>query len=288
MPFRKVSFRYSGSVRTVMSKAVTQSFVGCAVTEGYRACRLIALDHRCGDVYLMTLVHPEDAVSTSSAKAWRRCQEARIMQILQQSQPGDPLAQTQKESSSNGHADCNTATQPPRCPNGYSAKAVTDTVLEERQHSNGHAEVWYLVAKLACLLYFAAVMCFGWLVHASEREPGTAMQTCERVERQPEIEPFRLHRTRDTYMADVQACKDALYAGESYELCLTTALSRRGAPRKALDLYTILRRLSPAPYAAFLSFGDEGPRVRLAPRYQEPSDVYRGPLQCSRTAETTS
>lgn len=65
-------------------------------------------------------------------------------------------------------------------------------------------------------------------------------------------------------MADVQACKDALYAGESYELCLTTALSRRGAPREPLELYTILRRLSPAPYAAFLSFGDEGPQVGLA------------------------
>ncbi len=87
------------------------------------------------------------------------------------------------------------------------------------------------------------------------------MQACGHVATRPKIEPFRLHRTRETYMADVQACKDALYAGESYELCLTTALSRRGPPRKALDLYKILRRVSPAPYAAFLSFGEDGPQV---------------------------
>lgn len=87
------------------------------------------------------------------------------------------------------------------------------------------------------------------------------MQACGHATTPSKIEPFHLHRTREVYMADVQACKDALYAGESYELCLTTALSRRGAPLKALDLYKILRRVSPAPYAAFLSFGQDGPQV---------------------------
>lgn len=73
--------------------------------------------------------------------------------------------------------------------------------------------------------------------------------------------PFRLHRSRATYVADVQTCKDALYEGDSYELCLTTALSRAGPPPDALGLYYTLRRHSPAPYAAFLSFGDGGPQV---------------------------
>lgn len=64
-------------------------------------------------------------------------------------------------------------------------------------------------------------------------------------------------------MADVQACKDALYEGDSYELCLTTALSRSGPLPDALHLYYTLRQHSPAPYAAFLSFGQGGPQVRF-------------------------
>ncbi len=78
-------------------------------------------------------------------------------------------------------------------------------------------------------------------------------------------EPFRLHRSRATYERDVQACKDALYEGESYELCLTTALSCKGPVPDALHLYYTLRQHSPAPYAAFLSFGDGGPQVSTFP-----------------------
>ncbi len=74
---------------------------------------------------------------------------------------------------------------------------------------------------------------------------------------------FRLHRSKATYVADVQACKDALYEGDSYELCLTTALSRSGPLLDPLHLYYTLRRHSPAPYAAFLSFGQGGPQVHF-------------------------
>ena len=48
----------------------------------------------------------------------------------------------------------------------------------------------------------------------------------------------------------------ALYDGESYELCLTTALTAEQHV-KALDLYRSLRRINPAPYAAWLSFSNE-------------------------------
>ena len=61
----------------------------------------------------------------------------------------------------------------------------------------------------------------------------------------------------------MQACKDALYEGNSYELCLTTALSRDGPLPDPLHLYYTLRQHSPAPYAAFLSFGESGPQVTL-------------------------
>ena len=67
--------------------------------------------------------------------------------------------------------------------------------------------------------------------------------------------PFTVRRGRATYLADVAACRAALEAGDSYELCLTTALERSPAavPDPAA-LYRTLRAVNPAPYAAFLDF----------------------------------
>ena len=64
-----------------------------------------------------------------------------------------------------------------------------------------------------------------------------------------------LVRDRRRYVADIAACKRELTAGESYEICITDAawLPAVGDP---LDYYRILRLSNPAPYAAFLRFGD--------------------------------
>ncbi|MGW0824554.1 aminodeoxychorismate synthase component I [Streptomyces sp. NPDC002845] len=67
-------------------------------------------------------------------------------------------------------------------------------------------------------------------------------------------EPW-LVRDRATYLADIEACKRALDAGTSYEVCLTNA-ARLPAPYDPYDFYRVLRRVNPAPYAAFLRFGD--------------------------------
>ncbi|MGW1717224.1 aminodeoxychorismate synthase component I [Streptomyces sp. NPDC002156] len=67
-------------------------------------------------------------------------------------------------------------------------------------------------------------------------------------------EPW-LVRDRDTYLADIDACQRELRAGTSYEVCLTDA-ARMPAPPDAYDYYRVLRRVNPAPYAAFLRFGD--------------------------------
>ena len=76
---------------------------------------------------------------------------------------------------------------------------------------------------------------------------------------------FTVVRGRATYQSDVNACLDAMTAGESYELCLTTALvaeSEADAPLPdALAFYRTLRRVNPAPYGAFLAVGDAGPRI---------------------------
>lgn len=57
------------------------------------------------------------------------------------------------------------------------------------------------------------------------------------------------------YRELVAACREHIAAGDSYELCLTTALTVPG-PVDARAVYHHLRRVSPAPYAAFLGSGE--------------------------------
>lgn len=62
---------------------------------------------------------------------------------------------------------------------------------------------------------------------------------------------FALARSREHYMANVEACKRLLEAGESYEICITNEIAL-AAPRDAFALYRVLRRVNPAPYGAYL------------------------------------
>lgn len=66
---------------------------------------------------------------------------------------------------------------------------------------------------------------------------------------------LRFARRRQRYLADVEECRRRLRAGETYEVCLTNTL-RVEAPPDPLALYRALRRANPAPYAAYLRFGD--------------------------------
>ncbi|WP_037679644.1 aminodeoxychorismate synthase component I [Streptomyces griseus] len=67
-------------------------------------------------------------------------------------------------------------------------------------------------------------------------------------------EPW-LVRDRARYLDDIAACMRELHAGTSYEICLTNA-ARLPAPADSYDFYRALRRVNPAPHAAFLRFGD--------------------------------
>ncbi|CAD7697485.1 unnamed protein product [Ostreobium quekettii] len=72
---------------------------------------------------------------------------------------------------------------------------------------------------------------------------------------------FALVRDRATYMENINACMAALNAGESYEICLTNAYRRGQGGLDPWRLYSVLRKSNPAPYGAWLSFGDGGPQV---------------------------
>jgi len=72
---------------------------------------------------------------------------------------------------------------------------------------------------------------------------------------------LRLARPRERYLEEIAECKRLLGEGETYEVCLTNAVraelggGEAGAP-DPLALYLALRRANPAPFAAYLRFGE--------------------------------
>ena len=68
---------------------------------------------------------------------------------------------------------------------------------------------------------------------------------------------FRLRRPAEGYLEDIGACLECIRAGDTYEVCLTNAFERPAAP-PARALYSALRSMNPAPYAAWLCFGRGG------------------------------
>jgi para-aminobenzoate synthetase len=84
-------------------------------------------------------------------------------------------------------------------------------------------------------------------------EGSTIIQT-----QQPGHADFVLREPEEAYIKNVNACMDALFAGDSYELCLTTELRREvGGRFDGWKLYKTLRSINPAPYAAWMAFGEE-------------------------------
>jgi para-aminobenzoate synthetase len=66
---------------------------------------------------------------------------------------------------------------------------------------------------------------------------------------------FRCGRGREQYLTDIARSQAELAAGESYEVCLTDQISTDASP-DPFDLYRLLRRRNPAPFAAYLKLGE--------------------------------
>jgi para-aminobenzoate synthetase len=94
-------------------------------------------------------------------------------------------------------------------------------------------------------------------------------ETAARLESLPALEPvdlaaiteggrpaeFHLSRSHGQYLDDIQAIKDYLIDGESYEVCLTNKIHTDVSP-EPLPLYRTLRHINPAPFSSYLRFGD--------------------------------
>ncbi len=66
---------------------------------------------------------------------------------------------------------------------------------------------------------------------------------------------FSISRSHEQYLDDIAACQRYLIDGDSYEICLTNKITAHTRP-DPLPLYRTLRRVNPAPFSAFLRFGE--------------------------------
>jgi len=96
----------------------------------------------------------------------------------------------------------------------------------------------------------------GWIEETCLRL--SSLPPLDSVEREPPAEPveFRLSRSHPRYLEDIAECKRRLFAGETYEVCLTNRIAADLPGEDPLGLYRVLRQVNPAPFAAFLRFGD--------------------------------
>ncbi len=89
---------------------------------------------------------------------------------------------------------------------------------------------------------------------SSEAAPAQSVEPPLQTGAGGESVTFSCGRGREQYLTDIQRCQSALAAGESYEVCLTDQISTSASP-DPWELYRVLRRTNPAPFAAYLKLG---------------------------------
>ena len=262
------------------------------------ACRFIATDKQQDDVYVVTLVDCSQQHQVAEAEAWlaRTHSQLRVMaRMHRQHGPsagsgdnsceagGGPVTLCASETAlkpqsrlsadpcsdaagDGAHAAPGTPSKPQRPalavlqPNQHHHRLVLAHTAPEMVPESCPGEVVKPVRLQAALL------------PATQQQPSVcaparpvtapisaATQTQQLAGPDPS---FSLRTPAEQYLKDISACRRALQAGQSYELCLTNAFVRRH-PIDAFHLYLTLRELNPAPYAAWLSFPADDLRVSL-------------------------
>lgn len=88
------------------------------------------------------------------------------------------------------------------------------------------------------------------------REWASALsRTARRVPRRSRLGPLESNYTREEYLRSVGRVLDYIAAGDVFQVNLSQRFAARGDP-DALDLYLRLKSKSPAPFSAFLRWGD--------------------------------
>jgi len=141
-----------------------------------------------------------------------------------------------------------------RSPHPDAAFVVADRMLAF-DHETGHTYVLCLASVDGDP---AADIWMGATVARLVAEPGIGRDidpTTVGTKSRAAAGGLRLARGRGRYGAEIGACQQALREGESYELCLTNAVEAE-VDADPLELYRRLRRANPAPFGAYLRFGD--------------------------------
>ncbi len=117
------------------------------------------------------------------------------------------------------------------------------------------AEAW-ISATAARLESLAAAPDAGSAEGSSRHSTSSHSEMClEGPSADPAPRSPSLRRSHEQYLGDIETCFGHLLQGDSYEICLTNQL-RFDTQIDPLDLYRRLRRVNPAPFAAYLRFGD--------------------------------
>ncbi|MFI4991104.1 MAG: aminodeoxychorismate synthase component I [Solirubrobacterales bacterium] len=127
-------------------------------------------------------------------------------------------------------------------------------LLAISEHDGGEAERWLAQAESAVRDALAAA---GAEAERDEVATGRLRSLPDEPYAGAPVEPvvFRCGRGRSQYIADIVRCKAVLGAGESYEVCLTDQIHTDASP-DPFELYRILRKRNPAPFAAYLKLGE--------------------------------
>jgi para-aminobenzoate synthetase len=140
---------------------------------------------------------------------------------------------------------------------GYELKAECDGAAAHRASSPDAA---FILADR--LIAFDHLERCTYLLSLTEADPWIE-ETEYRLVRLPTLAaprvaasaPLVAQRSRERYREDIAACKSYLTAGHSYEICLTDTLETETVA-EPLELYRVLRRTNPVPFASYLRFGD--------------------------------
>jgi para-aminobenzoate synthetase len=143
---------------------------------------------------------------------------------------------------------------------GYELKAETGGV---RAHRSPYPDAFMVFADRAVafdherheVYLLALAPDGGWLAETAARLDGLASATRAHRPVVAGLGPARLRHGRDAYLDLIDDCQRQIWAGETYEVCLTNMVEVPGA----LDpwpAYRAMRRANPVPYGAFLRFAD--------------------------------
>lgn len=145
---------------------------------------------------------------------------------------------------------------------GYELKKLCG--FSSRYISEYPDSLWYFVEKYLVfdhkkqVLYLACLATNKQEADAWMSQMKDALQKKQTKKKQhitvsPSV--LQLELSKQQYFDAIDICKTFIKNGESYEVCLTNRL--RGSVKKdPLELYRVLRKVNPAPYAAYFRDGD--------------------------------